>query len=165
MTDFVPAFLDSNEVFACHIARRYLMKCGVIAGSYVAQTLLSVPGGVAAHSPAQARGHGSYTFKGRTGESDLRFQSTNRPRQLLRCPDVEEVEPDDLAGQPSLGRQTREDRLFKRTGAGRWQTVDDARRHQRKAGVDVRQLRRVLVEADDAIAGNVRVADFTARVD
>src|SRR5258706_6616437 len=40
----------------CHIDRRYLLKCGVFAGSNVAQTLLSVPGGEAAHSTAEAKG-------------------------------------------------------------------------------------------------------------
>ena len=51
----------------CHIARRYLLKCGVFARSNVAQTLLSVPGGEAAHSPAEAEAEAGL---GITEESD-----------------------------------------------------------------------------------------------
>ena len=42
----------------CHIFRRYCGSVGVFAGSNVAQTLLSVPGGEAAPSPVEARDYG-----------------------------------------------------------------------------------------------------------
>jgi len=39
---------EHRQECLCHIALRYLLKRGVFAGSNVAQTLLSVPGGEAA---------------------------------------------------------------------------------------------------------------------